>query len=83
MSIAVRGLGLPDGQVRVRTGRPRARSHLHRTDDQRLVVAPSALTLRGATYPRLVHLDVPFAADAIALRTNHRGPQLVQHLECQ
>lgn len=79
----MRGLGLPGGQVRVRTGCLRARSHLHRTDDQRLVVAPSALTLRGAAYPRLVHLDVPFPADAIALWTNHRGSQLVQHLECR
>jgi len=75
------GLRLPGRHVRVGSRSLRTRPHLHRADDQRLVVASPALTLRGAAHPRFVQLDRPFSTDSVSLRANHRSPQFVKHLK--
>jgi hypothetical protein len=75
------GLRLPGRHVRVRPGSLRTRPDLDRAHNQRFVMAPPTFALRGATDPRLVQFDRPFATDSVTLRTNHRRSQFMQHLE--
>ena len=55
--------------------------HLDRADYQRLVVSPVPFALRGAPNERLVHLDGMLLPRGVSPRSDHRCPELMEHVE--
>lgn len=80
MPATVLWIRLPGWQVRIGAGSLGSGTYLHSSDDQRLVMDTSALSLGCTAYPFLVYFHGPFPADTFSVRTDHRGPQLVEHM---
>jgi hypothetical protein len=55
--------------------------NLDGTDHEYFVSYTAALPLRCTAYECLVHLDRELLTDGVTFRTDHRGLELMEHLE--